>query len=107
MVGSFPACCARAVVNVILNLVPPGVEAVKGSPLKKVAWMSPDGKMTREPLAESGQKNSGTWKLNAKGLLHDLATREAQLLHCHSEAREQLVSSNNCNHNRYHGGSVV
>src|SRR5262249_33356092 len=27
-------------VNVILNLVPPGVEAVKGSPLKKVAWMS-------------------------------------------------------------------
>src|SRR5262245_34024406 len=26
-------------VNVILNLVPPGVEAVKGSPLKKVAWM--------------------------------------------------------------------
>ena len=28
---------------------------------------TPDGKMTREPLAESGQKNSGTWKLNAKG----------------------------------------
>src|SRR5262245_9995914 len=27
-------------VNVILNLVPPGVEALKGSPLKKVAWMS-------------------------------------------------------------------
>src|SRR5215470_20387750 len=26
--------------NVILNLVPPGVEAVKGWPLKKVAWMS-------------------------------------------------------------------
>jgi hypothetical protein len=25
------------------------------------------GKMTREPLAESGHKNSGTWKLNAKG----------------------------------------
>src|SRR6516164_9217123 len=23
-----------------MNLVPPGVEAVKGSPLKKVAWMS-------------------------------------------------------------------
>jgi hypothetical protein len=28
---------------------------------------TPDGKMTREPLAESGHKNSGTWKLNAKG----------------------------------------
>src|SRR5262245_11568786 len=27
-------------VNVILNLVPPGVAAVKGSPLKKVAWTS-------------------------------------------------------------------
>src|SRR5262245_28880447 len=27
-------------VNLILNLVPPGVEAVKGWPLKKVAWMS-------------------------------------------------------------------
>ena len=28
---------------------------------------TPDGKMTREPIAESGNKNSGTWKLNAKG----------------------------------------
>ena len=28
---------------------------------------TPDGKMTREPLAESGRENSGTWKLNAKG----------------------------------------
>ncbi len=28
---------------------------------------TPDGKMTREPLAQTGYKNSGTWKLNAKG----------------------------------------
>src|SRR5271155_908248 len=28
---------------------------------------TPDGKMTREPLAQSGKKNIGTWKLNAKG----------------------------------------
>src|SRR5271167_1606641 len=28
---------------------------------------TPDGKMTREPLAQSGKKNAGTWKLNAKG----------------------------------------
>jgi hypothetical protein len=28
---------------------------------------TPDGKMTREPIAESGSKNSGTWKLNATG----------------------------------------
>jgi hypothetical protein len=26
-----------------------------------------DGKMTREPLAESGSKNTGTWKLSATG----------------------------------------
>jgi hypothetical protein len=28
---------------------------------------TPDGKMMREPLAQSGYKNTGTWKLNAKG----------------------------------------
>jgi hypothetical protein len=28
---------------------------------------TPDGKMTREPLAESGSKNAGTWKLSAAG----------------------------------------
>ena len=26
-----------------------------------------DGKMTREPLEQSGNKSAGTWKLNAKG----------------------------------------
>ncbi len=28
---------------------------------------TPDGKMTREPLAQSGNTDIGTWKLNAKG----------------------------------------
>jgi hypothetical protein len=28
---------------------------------------NPDGKMTREPLAQAGYKDNGTWKLNAKG----------------------------------------
>ena len=28
---------------------------------------TPDGKITREPLAQSGSKNTGTWKLNATG----------------------------------------
>ena len=28
---------------------------------------TPDGKMTREPLAQSGSKNAGTWRLNATG----------------------------------------
>lgn len=28
---------------------------------------TPDGKTTREPLAQSGKKSTGTWKLNAKG----------------------------------------
>ena len=28
---------------------------------------TPDGKMTREPLAQRGNKSTGTWRLNAKG----------------------------------------
>ena len=28
---------------------------------------TPDGKMTREPLEQSGNGSAGTWKLNAKG----------------------------------------
>jgi hypothetical protein len=28
---------------------------------------TPDGKMTREALQQSGKKNTGTWKLNGKG----------------------------------------
>jgi hypothetical protein len=28
---------------------------------------TPDGKMTREPLEQSGNKNAGTWKRNTKG----------------------------------------
>ena len=32
----------------------------------KMTFM-PDGKMTREPFAHLGKKDSGTWKLSAKG----------------------------------------
>jgi len=28
---------------------------------------TPDGKITREPVEQSGTKSAGTWKLNAKG----------------------------------------
>jgi hypothetical protein len=28
---------------------------------------TPDGKMTREPFAQSGSKSAGTWKLNTQG----------------------------------------
>ena len=28
---------------------------------------TPNGKISREPLAQSGYKNNGTWKLDAKG----------------------------------------
>jgi hypothetical protein len=28
---------------------------------------TPDGKMTREPLAQPGSKSVGTWRINAKG----------------------------------------
>ena len=34
---------------------------------KFIMTFTPDGKMTREPLAQSGSKNTGTWKLNATG----------------------------------------
>ena len=37
---------------------------------------TPDGKMTREPRAQAGYKNTGTWKLKCEGVLHDLATCE-------------------------------
>jgi len=37
-----------------------------GSTRFKMTFTS-DGKMMREPLAQSGYKNHGTWKLSAKG----------------------------------------
>jgi hypothetical protein len=37
-----------------------------GSTQFKMTFTS-DGKMIREPLAQSGYKNNGTWKLDAKG----------------------------------------
>jgi hypothetical protein len=41
--------------------------AASPSGAKFTMTFTPDGKMTREPLAQSGNKNVGTWKLNAKG----------------------------------------
>jgi len=41
--------------------------AVSLSGTKFKMTFTPDGKMTREPLEQSGSKNAGTWKLNAKG----------------------------------------
>src|SRR5215510_6962164 len=63
-------------VNVILNLVPPGVEAVKGSPLKKVAWMSLGaiGSAAKAALADSitssarASSASGTVRLSMRAV---------------------------------------
>jgi uncharacterized protein YfaQ (DUF2300 family) len=39
--------------------------SLSGSKFKMI--FTPDGKMIREPLAQSGSTSAGTWKLNAKG----------------------------------------
>jgi hypothetical protein len=41
--------------------------AVTLSGAKFKMTFTPDGKMTREPLEQSGNKNAGTWRLNTKG----------------------------------------
>jgi hypothetical protein len=41
--------------------------AVSLSGTKFTMTFTPDGKMTREPLEQSGNGSAGTWKLNAKG----------------------------------------
>jgi hypothetical protein len=41
--------------------------AVSLSGTKFTMTFTPDGKMTREALAQSGKTNVGTWKLDAKG----------------------------------------
>jgi hypothetical protein len=39
--------------------------SLSGAKFKMI--FTPDGKMSREPLEQSGTKSTGTWKLNAKG----------------------------------------
>jgi hypothetical protein len=41
--------------------------AATPSGVKFKITFTPNGKMTREPLAESGSKSAGTWRLNAQG----------------------------------------
>ena len=41
--------------------------AASPSGTKFTMTFTPDGKMTRQPLAQSGKTNVGIWKLNAKG----------------------------------------
>jgi hypothetical protein len=47
------------------NGQPFAATALTGAKFKMT--FTPDGKMTREPLAQPGKKNTGTWKPNAKG----------------------------------------
>jgi hypothetical protein len=48
--------------------------AVSLSGAKFKMTFTPDGKMTREPLEQSGNASAGTWKLSAKGFLHHLGS---------------------------------
>ena len=41
--------------------------AASPSGTKFTMTFTPDGKMTRQPFAQSGKTNVGIWKLNAKG----------------------------------------
>jgi hypothetical protein len=41
--------------------------AASPSGTKFTMTFTPDGKMTRQPLAQAGKTNAGIWKLNAKG----------------------------------------
>jgi hypothetical protein len=41
--------------------------ATSPSGIKFKMTFAPDGKMTREPLAQTGNTSTGTWKINAKG----------------------------------------
>jgi len=41
--------------------------ATSPSGTKFTMTFTPDGKMTREPVAQTGNKSIGTWRLNAKG----------------------------------------
>jgi hypothetical protein len=41
--------------------------ATSPSGTKFTMIFTPDGKMTREPLEQSGTKSAGKWKMNAKG----------------------------------------
>jgi hypothetical protein len=41
--------------------------ATSPSGAKFTMIFTPDGKMTREPFEQSGNKSTGTWRLNAKG----------------------------------------
>ena len=41
--------------------------ATSPSGVKFTMVFTPDGKMTRAPLEQSGTKSAGTWKMNAKG----------------------------------------
>jgi len=44
----------------------PFTASTPGGTQFKMTFM-PDGKMIRQPVAQSGYKNNGTWKLDAKG----------------------------------------
>ena len=62
-----------------LNGQPFVAAALAGNKFKMT--FTPDGKITREPLGQSGKPISGTLEAQCQGFLHELGTRTVQLFH--------------------------
>jgi hypothetical protein len=78
--GSFAVVCLLLTGGVAVaapNMAPSDIKAAffNGQPFTAATpggtqfkmTFTPDGKMTREPVTQSGYKSTGTWKLDAKG----------------------------------------
>ena len=68
--GAYPAAAADPMASAdikttFFNGQPFTATSPSGTKFKMT--FTPDGKMTREPLEQTGSKSAGTWKLNAKG----------------------------------------
>jgi hypothetical protein len=68
---------------------------------------TPDGKMTRESFAQTSKKEYWHVEAQCERLLHELGTREVELLHGRSNQRKQMVGSKARNHYRRLSCSLV
>jgi hypothetical protein len=66
---------------------------------------TPDGKMTRKPLEQSGNASAGTWKLSAKGFCTVWGRAKTNCFTIIPSGENKNFGSKNCNHHRNHGCS--
>ena len=82
--------------------------ATSPSGTKFTMIFTPDGKMTREPIQQSGSKSAGPHvEAQRQGILHRLGSHGRQLLHGPSQRRKQMVGAKNRNHHRNDGRGLV